>query len=322
MITALSTDYGERTWRSSKLRKYNNRILFTKLAVCGALWFFTATSFGEQGDTKPVLDASLTALLLAFDASKLTGDNRRTFDVLTLIIEDVDKANTGSERDGFLQEFLVKSQDFVREHPNSIQLWTLRAVAAMELNQPNAGREACQRMIGLRAGDLDDPKIRRVLAMLDRKGWFNTKAADESVTVDSNKPRARPVLDQPHTRPAVFEDNPMGTSNIGPVAYSAKWSRYGEYLHKMMEKIQIQWDRILIGSKTQSPSGTYVTVKFTMDLHGKITEIAEVESNSSEQGKQSCLTAITMTAPYGDWTDEMIAVLGTSQELTFRFYYE
>jgi hypothetical protein len=140
--------------------------------------------------------------------------------------------------------------------------------------------------------------------------------------IDPKKPRSRPVLDQPHTRPAVFADNPMGTSNIGPVAYSAKWSKYGEYLHKMMEAIQIQWDRILTDSRTEPPSGSYVTVKFTMDLHGKIIDISEVESTSSEQGKQSCLTAITMTAPYGDWSDDMIAILGNSQELTFRFYYQ
>jgi len=140
--------------------------------------------------------------------------------------------------------------------------------------------------------------------------------------IDPKKPRARPVLEQIHTRPAIFEDNQFGTSNIGPVAVSAKWSNYGAYLHKMIEAIQIQWDRILIESRTEPPSNTYVTVKFTMDSKGRITEILDVESTSSEQGKQSCLTAITMTAPYGDWTDDMIAVLGTSQELTFQFYYQ
>jgi len=140
--------------------------------------------------------------------------------------------------------------------------------------------------------------------------------------IDPKKPRARPVLEQTHTRPAIFEDNQFGTSNIGPIAFSAKWSNYGAYLHKMMEAIQMQWDRILIDSHTYPPSGSYVTVKFTMDLHGKITEILDVESTSSEQGKQSCVSAITLTAPYGDWTDDMIAVLGNSQELTFRFYYQ
>lgn len=141
-------------------------------------------------------------------------------------------------------------------------------------------------------------------------------------SIDPKKPRARPVLNQLHTRPAIFQDNQFGTSNIGPVAVSAKWSAYGAYLHKMMEAIQIQWDRLLIDSHTEPPSGTTVTVKFTLDLHGKITEIIDVQNDSSEQGKQDCLTAITMTAPYGDWSEDMIAVLGNSQDLTFVFYYQ
>jgi hypothetical protein len=140
--------------------------------------------------------------------------------------------------------------------------------------------------------------------------------------IDPHHPRARPVLEQVHTRPAIFNDNQFGTSNIGPVAFDAKWSNYGAYLHKMMEAIQVQWDRILIDSRTEPPSGTTVTVKFTIDLHGKIAAIVDVESTSTEQGKQSCISAITLTAPYGDWTDDMIAVLGTSQDLTFQFYYE
>jgi hypothetical protein len=59
-----------------------------------------------------------------------------------------------------------------------------------------------------------------------------------------------------------------------------------------------------------------------LDKFGKITDIQDVQSTSSEQGKDSCVSAITNTAPYGEWPDDMIAVLGDSQELTFRFYYE
>jgi len=102
------------------------------------------------------------------------------------------------------------------------------------------------------------------------------------------KARARPSLVNPHTLPAIFEDNQFGTSNIGPVAFSAKWSAYGEYLHKMMEAIQIQWDRILIESRTEPPSNTVVTVKFTLDFHGKVTSIVDIKNTSDEQGKQSC----------------------------------
>jgi hypothetical protein len=147
-------------------------------------------------------------------------------------------------------------------------------------------------------------------------------AESDMPAIDPKRPRARPVLQQVHTRPAIFQDNQFGTSNIGAVAFSAKWNSYGAYLHKMLEAIQIQWDRILIDSHTEPPSGTYVTVKFTLDSKGRITDISDVENTSSEQGKQSCLSAITITAPYGDWSDDMIAVLGQSQEITIQFYYE
>jgi len=37
---------------------------------------------------------------------------------------------------------------------------------------------------------------------------------------------------------------------------------------------------------------------------------------------RACVSAITTRAPYGDWTDDMIAVLGSEQEMTFSFYYQ
>jgi hypothetical protein len=289
------------TLRSTKRRQFALLLLLLALIV--------GPAFAQQSDSRPLQDAPLSSVLLALDTSQLSGDTRRTFDVLTLIVEDIDHATSVEQRNTYLQEFLNKSQDFVKGQPNSLQIWILRAVAALELNQPTAGREAAQRLVELKAGNLDDRKIRRVLAMLDRKGWFTPE-------------RKRPVLSQLHTRPAIFEDNQYGTSNIGPVAFSAKWATYGAYLHRMMEGIQVQWDRILIDSRIEPPSGTFVTIRFTLNQHGKVTEILDVQNDSSEQGKQSCVSAMTMSAPFGEWTDEMIAALGTSQDLTFRFYYE
>jgi hypothetical protein len=103
---------------------------------------------------------------------------------------------------------------------------------------------------------------------------------------------------------------------------SRNWDRYDAYVHKMMNAIQSQWKRILSDSKTAAPSGTFVAVKFTMDSKGRIKKILDVGSTSSEAGEQCCMTAVTMSAPFGDWTDGMVAALGTSQELTVRFYYQ
>ena len=235
---------------------------------------FTTSSLGQQeGAPKPLLDSRLSALLLTFDGSKLTGD-ARTFDVLTLvIIDDADKATTADERNGYLKEFLAKSQDFVRERPNSLPLWTLRAVAALEVNQAATGREACQHMVAMKAEEMDDPRIRRVLAVLDRRGWFS---ADNPVGSGVSAPQARPGLEQAQTKPVVIEPNNPVTNRIEPVECNPKWSSYGTYLHKMMESIQVEWDRTLSEGKIKPQPGGYVTVKFKLDWKGSVAEVLNV----------------------------------------------
>ncbi len=123
-------------------------------------------------------------------------------------------------------------------------------------------------------------------------------------------------------RPAIFADNKFGTMNIQPTAADAKWSNYGVYLQRMLETVQIQWDRILLSSTLYPPSGTTVTVKFRMNSDGKIAAIVDVKNTPNEQGKEACISAITARSPYGKWSDDMIAVLGDSQEMTFTFYYQ
>ena len=47
-----------------------------------------------------------------------------------------------------------------------------------------------------------------------------------------------------------------------------------------------------------------------------------VDGTAGNQAEKACTSAITARAPYGPWTDDMIAVLGQSQELTFTFFYQ
>lgn len=141
--------------------------------------------------------------------------------------------------------------------------------------------------------------------------------------IDPKHPRPRPqVVKQIQVRPAIFQENKLGTSNIGNIGYDAKWSNYGQYLQKMIETVQIQWERILIESRVSPPSGTSVKVVFRMDTEGKISQIMEVNGTAGNQAEKACTSAITARAPYGPWTDDMIAVLGQSQDLTFTFYYQ
>lgn len=141
--------------------------------------------------------------------------------------------------------------------------------------------------------------------------------------IDPKRPRARPtVVKQQQVRPAIFAENKFGTSNIGNIAVDAKWSNYGAYLQRMIDTVQVQWERILIESKTYPPSGSTVSVRFILDDAGRIARIVEVENHSTDLASRACVSAITDRAPYGPWTDDMKAVLGAQQEMTFTFYYQ
>ncbi|HTJ78880.1 MAG TPA: hypothetical protein VL357_07765 [Rariglobus sp.] len=143
-------------------------------------------------------------------------------------------------------------------------------------------------------------------------------------TVDAKHPQPRPTLPANviKARPSPLRNNALGTDNVGAVSYDAKWSSYGEYLQKFLDTVQVQWDRILSQSDIYPTAGTKVTVVFTMNSEGKISSITKVEGSGGRASQDACVSAITARDPYGAWTDDMISVLGKSQEFTFTFVYE
>lgn len=143
-----------------------------------------------------------------------------------------------------------------------------------------------------------------------------------AVQIDPKNPQPRKVLER-NVRPGIIAENKVGTANIGPVAYDAKWSNYGQYLQKMIEAIQIRWEDFIRVSRHYPQSGTSVTVTFVMNSEGKIVRLRTVDGNAGDLASNWCVTAINPNEgfSYGVWTDDMIAVLGPNQELTFTFFY-
>lgn len=148
-------------------------------------------------------------------------------------------------------------------------------------------------------------------------------AATTQMQIDPQHPRPRPtIVKQQQVRPAIFAENKFGTSNVGPIAIDAKWSNYGAYLQRMIETVQLQWERLLSESKVYPVSGSTVDVKFVMNSEGAIARIINVESTATDAASRACMSAITERSPYGKWTDDMIALLGSEQEMTFKFFYQ
>ena len=106
------------------------------------------------------------------DASQLSGEARRKYDALLLIIEDADKAKSADERKSLLQEFMSKSAEFLPLAPLQTNIVVLRAAAALELDYPGTGWLVGRRLKELVLDNSDDSKVRKVLAGLERKGWL------------------------------------------------------------------------------------------------------------------------------------------------------
>lgn len=143
--------------------------------------------------------------------------------------------------------------------------------------------------------------------------------------IDPLRPRPRPqIVKQQQVRPAILAENKFGTQNVGLTAIDARWSNYGAYLQRMIDTVQIQWERLILSMNAMPARGSTVAVKFVMNDEGKITKIAAIEQSSSagETAVRACIGGITDRAPYGPWTDDMKTVLGSEQEMTFTFHYQ
>jgi hypothetical protein len=166
------------------------------------------------------------------------------------------------------------------------------------------------------------PVPERVEGVADAKSDTGARAG-AYFKVDRNRPQARPTLppNVVKARPTPLANREFGTENIGAVAYNAKWSAYGEYLQKFIESVDIQWQRIVEQSSVYPVAGTKVVVVFRMNAKGDISEIVSVTSAGGRAAQDACVSAIVARAPYGAWPEDMIAVLGESQEITFTFHY-
>jgi hypothetical protein len=134
------------------------------------------------------------------------------------------------------------------------------------------------------------------------------------------QPKARPRLTAPRT--TVLTNRAAGVANIGVSASDAFKSEYGEYLAELIEIVQVQWYHVLRESRVSPPRGTHVVVTFKLNAKGE-TDIVKVEDfDAGKQGVFSCQNAIQARQPYRKWTEQMIALLGEEQTLTFAFYYQ
>ena len=81
---------------------------------------------------------------------------------------------------------------------------------------------------------------------------------------------------------------------------------------------------ILIENGLHPGSGSQIAVKFVVSSKGEIPRISVAYRSPGVPDVigRACINAVTSRAPFGRWTPEMVAALGSEQELTFFFSYQ
>jgi hypothetical protein len=145
---------------------------------------------------------------------------------------------------------------------------------------------------------------------------------------DPSRPQPRPQLAQSQIRPTIMANRVDGTSNMGVRAHSALKTTYGEYLNRVIEVVDAEWNRTIqekLSRRFSFPiTGSKVEVTFLLEKSGKVV-ISKVDGNAGQLWDSVAVEAIAAPARYsegyGKWSDDMIAILGDRQELVFTFFY-
>jgi hypothetical protein len=155
-----------------------------------------------------------------------------------------------------------------------------------------------------------------VLAQLSRATENQTPAPDQRP-----KPQPRPRLD-PKVLPGPLLDASQYAARMGPIGFDARFSQFGYYLSRMFETIQLQWYSLLtdvsVGQENRPAS---VTISYTLDREGKVTESVVLDSNAGPLATLLCKDAIESRAPFGAWNEQMVDQLGDQTTITLRFIY-
>jgi TPR repeat protein len=121
-------------------------------------------------ETKPQILRAITEVRVA----GLPSEGRRRLDALALVIQDADHAS-GDDRIKLLREFMTRSTEFLEDYSFVVELWLLRAQAALELDYPQAGWAAGHQLAELGVADSEDADARKVMAQLERKQWLGRR---------------------------------------------------------------------------------------------------------------------------------------------------
>ena len=168
--------------------------------------------------------------------------------------------------------------------------------------------------------DQNSPKILDITP-LEETEEFVTTLTPSPIESKTPKPRPRPRIDLSKVSGPI-RNSDISASRRGVVSIDAKFSQFGEYQQRMFEAIVYQWyklaERITLGAG-DVPSE--VEIFFYVNREGQVVGLKQKRSSAGYLSSFICEDAIKSRAPYGVWTEAMVASLGEKTEVTITFNY-
>lgn len=147
------------------------------------------------------------------------------------------------------------------------------------------------------------------------------KPEEPPVNEELPAPKPRPMLSMRIPAGPLAENN-SHASMRGVVACDSRFSEFGAYQQRMIEAISRQWNLLASKYDLGTAVGTIVQIEFYLDSSGALSRFKVVFSNSTNTGSGLCEQSILTTAPYGEWTQEMVNTFGNQdQSVKITFHY-
>lgn len=115
----------------------------------------------------------------ANNGEEFTGMDKIDYTALIELAREAQQTTDLTEQTKLLEQFMDQSNSFLQKHPDQILLWQLRAASAISLNEPMAGYQAGEKLIGAGAASSHDATLQRLLGQLKNKGWLDKQNAEE-----------------------------------------------------------------------------------------------------------------------------------------------
>ncbi len=133
-------------------------------------------------------------------------------------------------------------------------------------------------------------------------------------------PRPRPKVQ--NVRSAVLANQSLDASAAGAIGVSSRLSEAGVWWGEFIDTVDAQFQKSAGEMSTRPPSRSTVVVRFMVNAQGEVRILnVEGEDSAGRMATYTCLDAVNARAPYRPWTQEMINLFGTEEEVTFSFMF-